>query len=36
MAIVRNHPTAGAVPCAGPKEMFDRFSIIRMYNECMD
>ena len=36
MAIVRNYPTAGAVPCAGPKEMFDRFSIIRMYNECMD
>ena len=21
----RPHPTAGAVPCAGPKEMFDRF-----------
>ena len=28
------HPLAGAVPCAGPKEMFDRFPIIRMYNEC--
>ncbi len=27
-------PTAGAVPCAGPKEMFDHFPINRMYGEC--
>ena len=30
----RTHPTAGAVPRAGPKEMFDRFAITRMYGEC--
>ena len=27
-------PTAGSVPRAGPKEMFDRFAITRMYGEC--
>ena len=28
------HPLAGAVPCAGPKEMFDPYSAIRNHGEC--